>query len=109
LESNPSVLQLMKKQPSRLAAGDFKLGETKSWLGRVFGKKRKPRELLEAEALAHADMAELEALLIDMPPSSSAGRKSDRPPKPPVDSDLRDLVEEAFSSPAAGAATAPRQ
>jgi hypothetical protein len=93
LDSNRLLVEKLKRDPARLVDGNFELSEAKPWISKFFGRKQKSVELdLLDEG---ADLQTLEDMLIDMPPSSRAGRPS-RPPVDPEREELRHLVGEAF-------------
>ncbi len=99
IDSNRSLVELLQHHPDRLCTGEFDLSPPKSLLQRVFTRKKSrpssPPPSLEAFEQS-ADLEELEALLIDMPPASRARRPS-RPPNPER-AKLRQLVDDAFES-----------
>lgn len=95
-ESNRHVVAGLKNAPSTIAQGHFELTEAKPWLTRMFSRKRELPGGNPLDALsAGADIAELENMLTEMPPSSTA-RRASRPPRPAAEDDLKQMVAEAF-------------
>lgn len=95
-ESNRHVITGLRNAPSRIAQGKFELTEAKPWLTRMFSRKRELPEGSPLDALnAGADIAELENMLTEMPPSSAARRPS-RPPRAVPEDELKQLVADAF-------------
>jgi hypothetical protein len=85
VDSNPDLVRALGSDPARVASGDFSLAETKPWLSRVFGKKKKKAE-------AELSLDELEALVAST--ATVAPRKRAAPD--PKRDELRALVDEAF-------------
>jgi hypothetical protein len=56
--SNAQLVRMLREAPARIAAGDFEIAESRSWLARAlgFGKRRAPRS-------PEDDLAELERVL----------------------------------------------
>jgi hypothetical protein len=76
-QSNPTLVERLRRDPGRVAAGDYSLEEAKPWLLRVLGKKSKRHEMpFEMPAVARPMKA--------------------RAPDPKAD-ELRALVEETLS------------
>jgi hypothetical protein len=78
-KSNGRLVQLLRSDPARVAAGDYRLSEEKPWLVRLFEKKRSADDHVPAELAAMAKRAAA--------------------PKPPdkARDELRALVDEAFA------------
>lgn len=99
MRANDELVELLKTNPERAARGKFELEEPNGFLAGLFRRKRKHEK---TQALGGVDpnmeIDEVESLLIDMPPSSQAGRQS-QPTETPADpekQELRDLVGEAL-------------
>ena len=97
LKSNPTIIERLKKNPARLAGGDFELTDAKPWLLRLFGGKRKAKPAgTSVEAVLadpSADLDEIEAMVASMPVQKrDAERKAD-----PHDDEIKSLVDEALS------------
>jgi hypothetical protein len=91
VQSNRDLLQTLADRPQQLVSGKFEVVESKPWLARVFGGKKRaargPDELGDAPSLE-----ELEQMLAMMPPSRPRQRKA----RDPKDEELKSLVEEAL-------------
>ena len=87
-DSNTALAQTLRRDPKRIARGEFELKETSSWLARWLGSK--VRRAPSAESAATIE--ELEAALA----SSSAPRPTLKPRDPKFD-EIRRLVDEALS------------
>lgn len=85
VDSNPAVVEMLKKDPERVARGDFELGEAKPLLVRLFGKKKKREDDMNLE--------ELEAMLAASPLPSKAKPKV----RDPKRDELKALVDEALT------------
>lgn len=103
--SNRSLVELFKKQPEQIASGHFTVESPTNFLTSWFRKKRSPAAAPSFEDLDPSmDLAELESLLISMPPSSQVQRESRRPPGTSSgihskdSAELRELVEEALKA-----------
>jgi hypothetical protein len=109
VKSNGALVERLKASPERIAKGDFKLGEARSWLARLFsGEQRKPAqnpELAALEALERGDdLDDIASLLGAQPVPSAAGARPVAPrdalPRqtPPAKTDdVRALVDEALA------------
>lgn len=97
VQSNRALVGRLDHEPSSVAAGKFELDEARSWLSRLFGRKatQAPQPLLGGELDASMSLEDLEAILIDMPPASSAGRAK-RARTDPKHEELKALVSEAL-------------
>jgi hypothetical protein len=95
-ESNRGLVERLKTAPERVARGDFKLGEAKSWLSRLFGggKKQAKGDLAALEALERGASVDEVASLLGAGPVSTA--TSSAPSKPEND-ELKALVDEALA------------
>lgn len=92
--SNETLVQRLRTEPARVAAGDFELRETRPWLLRVLGRKSgggRPRDDFSPEQLFA-----LEPTPSVTTPVTSRPKK----PKSAADAELKALVDEVFSSPA---------
>jgi hypothetical protein len=92
--SNPRLLETLKTEPARVAAGDFALEDSKPWLYRTLklgGKKRTS----EAPLVEGAELEQLEAML-SASPLSPRTRQNAQPD--PERDELRSLVDEALGS-----------
>jgi hypothetical protein len=93
-DSNPELLERLRKDPARVAAGDYELSDPKPWLMRLFGKKKRAAKDPIAAALAgEVSSDELDSLLAAMPVPSA--RREPKPRDPKLD-ELRALVDEAL-------------
>jgi hypothetical protein len=78
-KTNRDLCARLVRDPARVAAGDYTFGDSKPWLLRVFGKKRKP----SAEDI----------------PADLFRSRPEKPKAPdPATDELRELVGEALSS-----------
>jgi hypothetical protein len=96
VQSNRTLVARLESDAHGIATGKFELEESKSWLSRLMGKPKPKTVDIDAAKDIDASMSleDLEAILIDMPPASSAGRV--RPPKDPSHDELKALVSEAL-------------
>lgn len=95
-ESNREVVHRLRHEPSALAHSPFELHEARPWLTRMFTRNKPLPEHDPWLGLSgDADLEELENLLTNMPPSSTA-RRPIRAPKNPEQAELQQLVAEAF-------------
>lgn len=95
---NRNIVMKIKASPKEMARADFRLQETGSFVRELFSKlskKTAPIESLDA-IQADMDLDEVESLLIDMPPSSRAGRTLPPPNANPEGDELKSLVEDAL-------------
>jgi hypothetical protein len=95
-DSNPELIERLRKDPARIAAGEYELSDPKPWLMRLFGKKKRAADPLEAALSGDASADELDSLLATMPLPS--GRRESKPRDPKLD-ELRRLVDEALEEP----------
>lgn len=106
-QSNGALVERLKTSPERVAKGDFKLGEARSWLARLFaGERRKPQknsELAALEALERGeDLDHIASLLATESPGTAApggasrGQQASKKSAPASD-DVRALVDEALA------------
>lgn len=75
IASNRTLVERLKRDPERVARGGFELGETRSWLFRIFGAKRKPaRDRVEAalEALERGESVDAVAGMLGDSPRDRA-------------------------------------
>jgi hypothetical protein len=85
LASNQHITGLLGSDPERLAGGDFEIHESRPWLLRVFGKKKRSADPLDLDAL--------EAQLVAAPvPRQNKATKPD-----PRRDELKALVDEALA------------
>jgi len=95
LKANKSVVEGAKSAPGQLAREQFELTEPGEFLAKMFRKfNRKSVDRLSSLD-PNMDLAEVESLIMDMPPSSRAGRKLNRPSDPQKE-ELKNLVAEAL-------------
>jgi hypothetical protein len=87
-DSNASLVQSLRSDPSRIARGEFQLKEPSSWLGRWLGSKLKRAP----NANSAATIEELEAAL----GAENAPRRALKARDPKLD-EIRRLVDEALS------------
>lgn len=94
---NRTLLSRIQFSPESMARSEFELEETGSFIRQLFTKFSKRPSGAECLYGIDADMEldEVESLLIDMPPSSRAGRTL-RPPANPLPDDLKHIVEDAL-------------
>ncbi|HEY4105156.1 MAG TPA: hypothetical protein VGM44_14760 [Polyangiaceae bacterium] len=92
-DSNAELWAKLRKDPERVARGEFELKESSSWLGRLFGKtiRRAP------SADSASTIEELEAALESAPIRSATERPSPHKPVDPKLEEIRRLVDEALS------------
>ncbi len=92
--SNTELVARLAATPERVARGQFKLGEARSWLSRLFSKKKKRPETLDEaalEALERGDDVEaIAALYAQSKPKAGQRANATR------DDELRALVDEAL-------------
>jgi hypothetical protein len=112
VEECPGLVELLKKNPGRVARGEFSLRDGGSFFSRFFGRAKRrdatrdaEREAAALAALEHgASVEELEALL---------GPKANHAAKPRTaredDAELRALVDEALNPTAGESATPIRE
>jgi len=87
-DSNPALVQALRADPERVAAGHFALAEPASWLGRWLGNKLKRAPTLDSAAT----IEDLEAALL----AAKLPRASQKPADPQLE-EIRRLVDEALS------------
>ncbi len=97
VQSNRQLLARLDKDPGSIAHGKFELGESRGWLSRLFTRRPAPAQAGLHEVDAHMSLEDLEAILIDMPPASRAGRTR-TPVSDPSRDELKALVTEALQS-----------
>ncbi len=97
VQSNRALVSRLDHEPGSVAAGKFELDDARSWLSRLFGRKAVAQEepVVGSEVDASMSLEDLEAILIEMPPASSAGRAR-RTPADPKHEELKALVAEAL-------------
>lgn len=102
IAANRCLIEHIRRNPQEVSRKDFSLDEpgtfVSQWWGR-WSKKRSPGGPRPDPIDSDMDLADVEELLMAMPPSSQAGRTS-RPP-PPSDAErdeLKRLVTEALSA-----------
>lgn len=97
IESNRSLIELLKLRPGRVKDGGFELGEARSWLARLFSTKQqktsKDAETLALSALERGESVENIAALLSSPPREQVMRT----PKSKTHDDVGDLVDEALA------------
>jgi len=99
MAANRDVVTAIKNSPDSMSRTEFPLNEGGSFITGLLSKfKKKPRTDAPLDALsAHMDLDDLESLLIDMPPSSRAGRTSQIPEAPdPEKDEIKNLVTDAL-------------
>lgn len=87
-DSNASLIQVLRSDPTRIARGEFQLRETSSWLGRWLGGKLRRSPSAESATT----IEELEAAL----GTENAPRRALKAKDPKLD-EIRRLVDEALS------------
>jgi hypothetical protein len=87
-DSNAALVLLLRENPERVAAGQFELRETASWLGRWLGAKARRAKAPEAATT----IEELEAALQSAPIARAPQKVHD-----PKFEEIRRLVDEALS------------
>jgi hypothetical protein len=87
-DSNSALVQSLRRDPARVARGEFQLREPKSWLNRWLGSKL--RRAPSAESATTIE--ELEAAL-----SADTGPRPALKPRDPKLDEIRRLVDEALS------------
>lgn len=101
VQSNRALVERLKADPARVARGDFKLGEARSFLSRLFGGNEKTRakpadrELAALEALERGESLDEVAALLGTEPSRE--NDANARTKAAEKDDLRSLVDEALS------------
>lgn len=99
MAANKDVVRAVKKTPDSMSRTEFPLHEGGSFITALLSKlKKKPADESPLDAIsAHMDLDDLESLMIDMPPSSRAGRTSQIPPAPdPEKDELKSMVADAL-------------
>lgn len=98
MKANRSLVETLRQNPELTARGTFELEESSGLLGGLFRRKSKRPPVHALGSLdPNLEIDEVESLLIDMPPSSQAGRQSRAPAKlDPEKEELKDLVGEAL-------------
>ncbi len=98
VRSNKHLLQSLKQDPKSLARGDFRLTEPGAFLSNMLRKfkKQDTAALLNENFDSNMDLAEVEALMMAMPPSSRAGRRLPQKTDAARD-ELKGLVAEALN------------
>jgi hypothetical protein len=90
-QSNDALVELLRKDPARVARGEFTLSDPRPWLLRVLGKKKGPSS---ADLPEDFSVADLETLAAQVGPTAA--------PKPrradPKRDELRALVSEALGA-----------
>ncbi len=98
IESNREIVSKLDTTPEAIARGKFNLAEPTSFLARFFGRRKAPSAAPTLDDLdPNLAIEDLESLLIEMPPASSAGRAS-RPPPDPDRDELKALVSESLQT-----------
>lgn len=106
VRSNPKLVELVKRDPARIARGDFQLRESGSWLSRWFGGREEsaPRDpaSLALAALERGDSVESVAALLDderpaPAPRPEGARASAEGGRRRQRDDVADLVDEALA------------
>ncbi|NLE88125.1 MAG: hypothetical protein GX607_17205 [Myxococcales bacterium] len=100
IESNRALVELLARDPERVAQGTFELHEGTGWFGRLFTRRRKPTSV--SAELGDLDEAlsieEVESMLIAMPAASQVGHSRSRGAADPAREELKALVSEALVS-----------
>jgi hypothetical protein len=97
IQSNRGLLTRLERDPASVALSKFELGEARSWLSRLFTRRPAAHVTSEREIDASMSLEDLEAILIDMPPASQAGRAKVTNTDPARE-ELKALVSEALQS-----------
>lgn len=99
--ANKAVVDLVATSPGRAARQEFALDKGASLVAQWWARlgKKTPSSPAAAEIEPHMDLDEVEALLLEMPPSSRVGRSSRPPPLPADDEaeELKRLVAESLT------------
>jgi len=102
LRANPALIQSIRRSALEVSTQAFELAPSRGFMGRFFSaRKLKNSKLggIRMDAIsADLDLDEVEALLIDMPPSSRAGRTQSRPSRRPEQDELAALVAESLNA-----------
>ena len=99
MTSNKQLISRIRKSPGEMARIDFPLGEARSFISQILSRFRRVPAHQSLDAIdVHMDLDEVESLLIDMPPSSRAGRTGPRPTASsnPEQEELKSLVAESL-------------
>jgi hypothetical protein len=98
VESNPELVAALRARPEQVAAGEFKLDESRPWLLRVLARKTgraAAKDPLDVLLESDAALDELENLVPALPRAARAER---RKPVDPERDELRAMVDEALAS-----------
>lgn len=101
IRSNRRLVDVLRRDPARIAAGEFSLAEPGVRLANVWHRlkrKQSTRRKLLVELDPNLDLEDVESLLMEMPPSSRTGRLKSVPPDTKMD-ELRSLVAESLAQP----------
>lgn len=96
--ANKKLVAQVKTSPELVAKGSFDFEEPGGLFFDLLRglRLKKPADLPEELLDPSLDLAEVEALMIDMPPSSSVTGRPSRPARDPGHEDLKNLVSEAL-------------
>ncbi len=97
-DSNPELVETLRRKPAELASGKFQMNRPEPWLLRLIGRKQRTQLKLSdpdpSDAMFEASLDELESMLSAMP--APAPRKPS--PPDPKREELKALVDEALAS-----------
>jgi len=97
-QSNRALVERLKKDPERVARGDFKLGEARSWLSRLFGgEKKRAKGDVNIEAFEALERGESLDEVASMLGAEPARTKSNARPADAKNDELKALVDEALA------------
>lgn len=101
LRANPALIARIRRTPREVSTFDFELSPARSFMSRLFlNRPKKARAIsgIRIDAItADMDLDEVESLLIDMPPSSRAGRTLSPVRLDPKMDELKALVSESLN------------
>jgi hypothetical protein len=97
LRANKKLIGQLRADPEWVARGTFSLEAPGGMLSNLLRGLLDKKQDLQDPALTDLDIDEVEALMIDMPPSSSVVGRPSRPPTPdPTRDELKNLVTESL-------------
>lgn len=101
LRANPALIQHIRSAPLEVSTLPFELAPSRGFIGRLFSPRKSSIAHLGGIRMgaisADMNLDEVEALLIDMPPSSRAGRTQPRSARSSKHEELASLVADSFS------------
>ena len=98
VRANKKLISKLRTDPDWVARGTFSLEEPSGLLSSLWRGLREKKSVPANKQLLEMDLDEVEALMIDMPPSSSVPSRPSRPmaAPDPEREELKELVSEAF-------------